>query len=272
VPDLHLRVRFLRHGTDDGVECVESAIGHQEREWTIPAEQSAFVLVDCWAEHFIRSHESASGQIMEKRLRPALDAARGAGVTIVHAPSPTYVHAYPQSVAYASERDLGLEPAPPPADWPPAAFRRKEGEYAAYARAPEPKVQEWVKDPSHYRIADAVTPRPGDFVVATGDQLHRLLHHRRLLHLFYAGFAANICVLHRDYGTRAMAQRGYNVVLVRDCTVGIEAQDTVDGQWLTKAAVYSIEVSTGHSTTSDELIRACREAASAPQKAADEPA
>ncbi len=57
VSDLNLTVRFLRHGTDEGIPCVESEIGHQEREWSIPAEQSAVVLVDCWAEHFIQSHE-----------------------------------------------------------------------------------------------------------------------------------------------------------------------------------------------------------------------
>jgi nicotinamidase-related amidase len=257
MPDLNITVRFLRHGTDDGIECLEELTGHEERQWSVPAEQSALVLVDCWAEHFIRSHERNSGRIMAETLKPALDAARAAGVTIIHAPSPTYVEAYPQWTAYASDRDLGFEAPAPVDDWPPAELRRKEGPFSQYARPVEPKAREWTKDPSHYRIAEAVAPQPGDSVVKTGEQLHRLLKHRRLFHLFYAGFATNMCILFRDYGARAMAQRGYTIILLRDCTMGIEVRDTVEGEWLTRAAIYGIEVSVGCSTTSEELIRAC---------------
>ena len=85
-----------------------------------------------------------------------------------------------------------------------------------------------------------------------------MLTHRRRLHLFYAGFATNICVLFRDYGTRAMAQRGYNVILLRDCTTGIEHRETLEGHWLTRAAINSIEIFTGHTTTSEQFLRACR--------------
>jgi nicotinamidase-related amidase len=258
VPNLQLTVRFLRHGTDDGIPCVEPSIHLQERKWSVPPEQSALVLVDCWAEHFIESHQADSGRIMLETLGPVVDSARKAGITIIHTPSPTYIQAYPQWVAYASDQDLGQGPAaPPPDDWPPPSFRRKEGEFAQYARVREPKVVDWVSDPSRYRIADAVAPQPGDFVVKTGDQLHRLLKHRRLLHLFYAGFATNMCILFRDYGTRAMHQRGYNVILLRDCTTGIEYSETVEGRWLTRAAIASIEVGVGHTTTSGSFLEAC---------------
>src|SRR5207237_1409885 len=85
--ELELTVRFLRHGTDDGVECLEESIGFAERRWSVPAEQSALVMVDCWAEHFIRSHEAASGRIIREILVPAVEVARAAGITIIHAPS-----------------------------------------------------------------------------------------------------------------------------------------------------------------------------------------
>src|SRR6184192_3846882 len=91
MPDLTLTVRSLRHGTDDGIECVESEIRYAEREWTVPAEAAALVLVDCWAEHFIRSHAENSARIMREVLKPVLQAARAVGVTVVHAPSPTNV-------------------------------------------------------------------------------------------------------------------------------------------------------------------------------------
>ncbi len=255
---MNLTVRYLRHGTDDGVPCREPAIRLQEREWTLPPAQAAFVLVDCWAEHFIESHAEDSARMMRERLVPVLDAARRAGILIIHAPSPTYIQAYPRWVAYASDQDLGFAPAGAGGDdWPPPEFRRREGEYAAYARPKEPKIVEWVKDPSHYRIHDAVAPQPGDFVIKNGDQLHRLLKHQQRMHLFYAGFATNMCILFRDYGTRAMSQRGYNIILLRDCTTGIEYADTVHGRWLTHAAIASIEVGVGHTTTSEQFLSAC---------------
>ena len=82
---------------------------------------------------------------------------------------------------------------------------------------------------------------------------------RALECLPYAGFAANICILLRDYGTRAMGQRGYNIALLRDCTVGIESHDTLEGMWLTHGAIRSVEILTGYSLTSEEFLRACRQ-------------
>jgi nicotinamidase-related amidase len=259
MPGLQLPVRYYRHGTEPGVECVEGNFRHGEREWAVPVEQSALVLVDCWAEHFIKSHEANSGRIMRETLLPAVQAARAAGVTVIHAPSPTYVQAYPQWLAYASDHELGLEAPLAADDWPTAEFRKREGEFAQFAKPAEPKITEWVKDPSRYRIYEPLGPEPGDFVVATGDQLHRLLKHRKLLHLFYAGFATNICVLYRDYGTRAMAQRGYNIVLLRDATLGIESHDTLEGGWLTHAAIRSVEMMTGHTAATRDFIHACNQ-------------
>lgn len=257
--NLKLPVRFLRHGTDDGIECIEEEILHEERHWSLPAEQSALVLVDCWAEHFIRSHQENSGRIMQEVLAPVVEAARRAGVLVIHAPSPNYIDIYPQWVAYASDRDLGFEPPAPIPAWPPAEFRNRAGEYAAYKRPEEPKVREWLTDMSRYRIADVLAPQPGDFVIRTGDQLHRLLTHQHRLHLFYAGFATNMCILYRDYGTRDMGRRGYNILLLRDCTDGIECRETREGRWQTQAAILSIEVGVGCSVTSQDFLRACAE-------------
>jgi nicotinamidase-related amidase len=107
------------------------------------------------------------------------------------------------------------------------------------------------------RILPALTPQPDDFVIATGEQLHRLCHHRKILHLIYAGFAANVCVLYRDYGTRAMSRRGYNVILLRDGTCAIESAETLQEERLLQAAILGIEMFVGSSTTSQALLDAC---------------
>ena len=108
------------------------------------------------------------------------------------------------------------------------------------------------------RILPPLTPQPKDYVIATGEQLHRLCRHQEILHLFYAGFAANVCVLYRDYGTRAMAQRGYNVILLRDGTCAIEANSTLQDERLLKAAILGIEMFVGSTTTSQALLNACK--------------
>ncbi|MEN6404465.1 MAG: hypothetical protein ABFD94_21155 [Armatimonadia bacterium] len=66
-----------------------------------------------------------------------------------------------------------------------------------------------------------------------------------------------------------MHQRGYNVVLLRDCTTGIEARDTVQSQALRQAAVLEVEMMLGFTTTSSDVIQAVREYVQAPPAAAE---
>jgi nicotinamidase-related amidase len=105
-------------------------------------------------------------------------------------------------------------------------------------------------------IPKEVGPEPGDFVISDGAELHRFLARRGILHLFYLGFASNDCMLHKDYAIVAMRRRGYNAMLVRDCTTGIEAARSFSGFSATEMAIQDIEFHNA-TTTSEELIRAC---------------
>ena len=254
---LELPLRYYRLGADPGQRTHEATCGHVEITWSVPTAEAALVLVDCWHDHYIVSHEERSGQIIRERVAPVAEACRQAGVTVIHAPSPTSVELYPQWLQYAGDSELGFVARTPADDWPPAEFRQRTGEYAAYARPPERVIHDWVENRYHYRISEHLQPQEGDFVVATGAQLHRLLKHRKVLHLIYAGFAANMCVPYRDYGMRAMKDRGYSIILLRDCTSAIEAAETLPDFSLTRAAVLNTEMTVGHTTTSEALIGAC---------------
>ena len=103
-----------------------------------------------------------------------------------------------------------------------------------------------------------------------GTWLLVLLRLPLVLHLFFVGFATNICVEHRDYGTRAMADRGYNVILLRDGTAGIELTAGLDAPVrptfsMTQAAILNIELKVGHSATCGALAEAVRGATAAPR-------
>ena len=254
--ELKLQVRYQRHAVDEGVRYSEDNFERASADWTLKSEQAALVMVDCWDRHPIVTHQERAERICNELIAPVAQACREAGVTVVHAPSPGQAKLYPQWTRYASDTELfgGGEQSV----WPPAEFRSKEGEWAQFAKMPEPVLKRWIDEelPGR-RIISVLEPQPDDFVVATGDQLHRLCRHRGILHLFYCGFAANMCVPGRDYGMRAMRRRGYNIILLRDCTSAIEVRSTYPEMALTEASILEVEMTLGFTTTAEELQRAC---------------
>jgi nicotinamidase-related amidase len=242
-------------GPDDNVEA---KIWPIDERYEIDPARAALVLVDTWNKHPIRSHLEASGRVMAERIAPLLVAARAAGLPLIYAPSPDVAPRYPQW-----QRRFGGRAAPAPArpEWPPPELRAREGEWARYRRQPGetpgaydgPYPDWWRWD----GIADSVAPGPDDSVVATGAELNELLTERRSAFLFYVGFATNICVLHRDYGILAMGARGYLPILLRDCTVGIETRDTVDGMLTTRLAIQDVE-RRYYTSDSEDLIEGLR--------------
>ena len=260
MPDLNLSVRYYALRMARGKRCDEKTFRHATLNWRIPPQEAAVILVDCWDKHYIASHEERSRKITLDRIKPVLEACRTAGVTVVHAPSPPTAKHFPQWIRYAGEAEInGAGPTAAPA-WPPQGFRQRQGKYAQFAKPKDPVLDEWLK--THERlIIPEIAPIEDDFVIATGAQLHRLLTHKQILHLFYAGFAANMCVPFRDYGMRAMKDRGYNIILLRDCTSAIEAHSTVADFQLTQDAIINTEMTVGHTCTSAELIKACCAAA-----------
>ena len=248
---LNLPVRWYPTVTAPDVECREPNGAYQHAVWPLKAAQTALVMVDCWDTHPILTHLENSGRIIREVLRPTIDACRAAGMTIIHAPSPEQARRYPQWVRYASDAELGYAPPAEGSPWPPAEFRARTGEYAALQRPTYLRpVEEYLVD---RKILADIEPQPDEFVVATGAQLHRLARHRGLLHLLYAGFATNMCVVLRDYGIIAMHARGYNCVLLRDATLGIEAAHTYEAKMLTEATFVQVEMLHGETSTAAEL-------------------
>lgn len=214
----------------------------------LPVDQTALVLVDLWSDHFIESWLERATQVLKDSVLPAIEAAREAGITVVHAPSPSVAAHFEQA---------GCHEPPEPAkesNWPPPDFKNRKGEYFDY-RGPRdqypgiPKID--------YRMSDLVDVREDDIVLATGQQLHDVLESRKILHLLYAGFATNWCVINRDYGVKDMRGRGYNVMLLRDATTGVEFPDTVDRLFATELAIREVEQKYGFSASNDDLFTAC---------------
>ena len=111
---LDLRVRYFQDSTPAEVPCREENFIRREITMPLPIEQTAFVLVDVWNVHFIESWIERAKDVTVNAIVPALNAAREAGLTIVHAPCPEVAGQFPQL-----DRHTPPEILPPP-DWPPA--------------------------------------------------------------------------------------------------------------------------------------------------------
>lgn len=249
---LNLRVRYFQDSTPADVPCRETAFIRRELDMRLPIEETSLVLVDVWNVHFIESWIERAAQITADCIVPVLDAARRTGLTIVHAPSPPVAEQYRQL-----QRHKPPEPSAEPT-WPPAVFRNREGDHAAYRgpRSQPPGIAvHWDALAPRLSVSPAIDVQPEEFVIATGQQLHELLEERRILHLLYAGFATNWCVLGRDYGIRSMARYGYNIVLLRDATTGVEFPDTYDDLLTTEISIREVEQQYGFSASNVDFLQ-----------------
>jgi nicotinamidase-related amidase len=244
--------------------CSEKDFHYVEDVLQIPVDESVLILVDCWSIHYCTSYLSRTRRIIEEKIVPAVNAARKTGLTVVHAPSSSVAEKYPQSAKYFEKGDEESFPRYVHTDpeWPPREFVGRTGSYSMFNRFFSPPPETWEEI---YRrelmIAEPLKPRPEDYVIRSGKQLHKVLKALRKLHLFYAGFATNMCLQHRDYGIRAMSEMGYNTILLRDCTSAVETHDSVEQQLATRIFVQEIEIKYAWSTTSEEFIKACLDAA-----------
>jgi nicotinamidase-related amidase len=250
---LKIQPRYYRWHVDSGMEWTEQNTGYARLDWEIPLPQAALVLLDVWDRHYLRDPEERAEEIIQNRLVPLVAACREAGLRLIHAPSPGYrlAQSHPNWVNLADKDEIS--PTDDPA-WPPAAFRSKTGPYGQFARPHEPREQEIRDRVSRRTMHPAVQPEKDEPVVAYGEELHRYGKQHGLLFLFYAGFNTNACILHRDYGTLEMAKRGYEVVIVRDCTTGMESPETQAGLWHTRVAIQILEMFGKYSISSGELI------------------
>jgi len=247
---LRVRPRYYRWHVDPGVEWVEKNTGYANLDWEIPLSQAALVLVDVWDRHYLKDTEARAEEIIQQNILPLLISCRKDDLEVIHAPSPSIARKHPAWVNLISEEGQTSSKSD---HWPPAAFRSKSGQYEKYAHPSEPRAAERKERVSGLSLHPDVQPEGNEVVVATGEELHRYCKQRGILFLFYLGFNTNACILLRDYGTLAMSKRGYEIIMVRDCTTGMESFETHDELWQTRGAILFLEMFGKYSVSSAEL-------------------
>jgi nicotinamidase-related amidase len=245
---LKIKPRYYRWHVNPGTEWVETNTDHANLDWSIPLEQTALVLVDVWDRHYLKDTEARAEVVIDESLVPLLAQCRQAGMTVIHAPAPQHAKKHPNWVGVEKETLTKKR-----VDWPPPNFRSKSGQFKQYSRPAEPRAAELARLRANLTIHPQALPFEDEPVVATGEELHQVCKQSGILFLFYVGFNTNACILTRDYGTVAMSRRGYEIILVRDCTTGMESCQSQATMGQTKGAVLFLEMFGQYSVTSQEL-------------------
>ena len=248
-PRLRIQPRYHRWHVATGVDWVETNTGHATLNWTIPIPQAAIVLVDVWNRHYLKDTEARTETVIAEKLTPLLTACRSAKLPIIHAPSPAMARKHPNWVRLAPDEAPTTTP-----DWPPSEFRNQTGAYKSYRRPSELRETELARLRAGLQLHPKIQPLADEPVIATGEELHRYCRREGILFLLFAGFNANACILERDYGVPAMRRRGYEVVIIRDCTTGMESRETQPTLSQTSGAILFLEMFVGYSVASDEIV------------------
>lgn len=257
---IHLCPRYFRLYTDAGVELAEKNMRYAELDWTLPRSQAALVSLDVWNYHFARDTLARIDDIAVHRIAPLVEACRAGGLQVIHAPAGPLAQRHPNWVRLVPDSEKPQPVWPNSPLWPPPEFRQKTGPYAAFARPPEPQDEERNRYREELRdFHPAVRPVGDEPVVLTGEELHRLCAQQGILVLLYVGFNTNACIVMRDYGVFAMHQRGYEVILLRDCTTGMETHETTDQLLCTRGQIATLEQFGIYTLTSEQVIAALRE-------------
>lgn len=256
---MRLPVRQYRCYPLPGADYDEASFGYVERALELDAARTALITIDLWntgwgdepldpelgryaESSFLGLGARAATEARRRtadNLAPALQAARAAGMTIIHENAEAVVRRYPEQARFV-ETPSAAEP-----DWPPAdggeAVRAQyyrysfgEGVEELYARMLE------VLD-----FPEPVRPAHGDFCVCQQAAVEEILRERAITAVIHAGFLLSHCLLDNPGGLRSLAwpwrRPPLRAIVLRDCTIAQEYHSTVEGFRATEVFITWLE-------------------------------
>ena len=240
------------------------AAGYAEEELTLQAEQTAFISLHCWDIGCPGGPEidpmfcvgmghpvalEAAYEVMRDYVRPALEAARQAGLAVYHVQAESIAALYPQWYERDADRPpAGAgEPAPEaiPGHRDAILFRSHGEDYMK--RSPLARMD----------IAEIVAALPEEPVVHQTAQFDRMLRRHGIVNLIYTGFATDMCILNAPGGLGPMFALGYRVLLIREATLGVEQPDTIADRIATRWGMRFHETHWGDTIGFDQFMAEC---------------
>ncbi len=191
-------------------------------------------------------------RIMRAAIRPALDAARAAGLVACHVQDTRIARRYPEWAAYET-------PAPPRSAVPTSQAPREviPGHRQAILERSHGVDYANASGLASMDFPEVVAPLPGEPIAHQTDQFDRILHERGIVNLIYAGFATDMCILNAPGGMGPMFALGYRVILIRDATLGVEPPDFLEERIATRWGIRYLETHWGDTIELAEFLAAC---------------
>ncbi len=252
MPTLKLNGRYYR------MYPPEQFLGHAEEALELDTARTALLIVDVYGLGFSpddgRPHEYPSlsstasaakeKEIVVDHIRPAIDAAREAGLPII------YLNNSAPRIAINNSELAKIARRCCDIDW-----------------------EEWgsedTVDPREYvhgnsaalKFSKVIEPQPGDYFIRKHSysgffetRLDGLLRNLGIKTLVCVGFALDVCL----HSTMVDAMNlNYQVLLLRDCTMAVELPGDIEELSFTKRLILLTEYSIGFTTTSESFIAAC---------------
>lgn len=112
---------------------------------------------------------------------------------------------------------------------------------------------------SHRELYEAIDIKEDEHLIDhEWDQIKPILEKNKIRNLLYSGYASNRCLLFSDVGLYEIGKKTpINVILLRDCTKAIEISETIEKEWMNRAAIFAVECEPwGQSSTLPLLRRA----------------
>jgi len=250
-----------------------TAPGYEEEILELDANKTAFVSLHCWnvgcpenpldvnycVDMGFPQTTDEAHRIERDFIRPALDAARRAGIFVCHVQAESIAKKYPQHLEEVEEEiPQPSKPSQPSSKHePPIPCYREQILFRNHGEDYPTKSP--LKDMDFPRV---VAPLLGEPVVYTTKQLDYVLRKRGIVNLIYAGFATDMCILNAPGSIGPMFGLGYRVLLIREATLGVEMPDWFEERIATRWAIRFIETHYGDTVGFADFILNCNRLAS----------
>ena len=222
-----------------------------------PVARAALVICDMWDKHWCQG-ATARVETLANKAAPVVDLARERGVFIIHAPSDTMEFYYNEP---ARVRVFAIPETEPPRPLalsdPPLPIDDSDGGCDTPDNPVKVNTRTWSREHPAFRIA------PNDMVSDDGREVYSALKLRGIDTLFVLGVHTNMCILGRSFAIRQMTRWGIRCVLIRDLTDSMynpARSPYVPHDEGTRLVIEHIEKYWAPTITSDQLVRALREA------------
>jgi len=222
---------------------------------TWKASETALLLCDVWDRHWSRGATERL-EAMVPRLNRLVQAARAAGLTVIHAPSDT-MDFYKDTPARQRMVRTPHVPPPAPKDRPDPPLPVDASDGGSDTNEPKEKVNTRAWSRQHPGIQ---IDQDRDGISDNGAEVYSFLAAKRIKNLLIMGVHTNMCVLGRSFAIKQMVRWGMKVALIRDLTDAMynpARPPYVSHEEGTRLVIEYIEKFWCPTVTGEELLAAC---------------